>query len=59
MGTGRGGDGLGRGAGVVWTLQGAGLIRGSSMTGVRLWMLVGPIVAVGGLAVVTTALRRR
>jgi len=46
-------------AGVVWTLQGTGLIRGSSMTGVRLWILVGPIVALGGLAMVTTALRRR
>jgi hypothetical protein len=46
-------------AGVVWTLQGAGLIRGSSMTGVRLWVLVGPIVALGGLAMVTAARRRR
>jgi hypothetical protein len=46
-------------AGVVWTLQGAGLIRGSSMTGVRLWILVGPIVALGGLAIGATGLRRR
>ena len=46
-------------AGVVWTLQGAGLIRGSSMTGVRLWILVGPIVALGGLAMAVTGLRRR
>ena len=45
--------------GVVWTLQGAGLIRGSSMTGVRLWILVGPIVALGGLAMAVTGLRRR
>jgi len=46
-------------AGVVWTLQGAGLIRGSSMTGVRLWILVGPVVALGGLAMTVTGLRRR
>ena len=46
-------------AGVVWTLQGAGLIRGSSMTGVRLWILVGPIVALGGLAMAAAGLRRR
>jgi hypothetical protein len=44
---------------VVWTLQGAGLIRGSSMTGVRLWILVGPIVGLGGLAMAVTGLRRR
>jgi hypothetical protein len=46
-------------AGAVWTLQGAGLIQGSSMTGVRLWLLVGPIVALGGLAMAVTGLRSR
>jgi hypothetical protein len=46
-------------AGVVWTLQGAGLIGGSSMTGVRLWLLIGPIVALGGLALAVTGLRHR
>jgi hypothetical protein len=46
-------------AGVVWTLQGAGLIQGSSMTGVKLWLLVGPIVALGGLAMAVTGLPRR
>jgi len=39
--------------------KGPGLIRGSSMTGVRLWILVGPIVGLGGLAMAATGLRRR
>jgi hypothetical protein len=46
-------------AGVVWTLQGAGLIGGSSMTGVKLWVLIGPIVALGGLTMTVTGLRHR
>ena len=45
-------------AGVVWTLQGLGYIKGSVMTGVTLWVLIGPVVAIGGLAVTVTGLRR-
>ena len=45
-------------AGVVWTLQGLGYIRGSVMTGVTLWALIGPLIALGGLAVTVTGLRR-
>jgi hypothetical protein len=45
-------------AGVVWTLQGLGYIKGSVMTGVTLWVLIGPVVALGGLAVTVTGLRR-
>jgi hypothetical protein len=45
-------------AGVVWTLQGLGFIKGSVMTGVTLWALIGPLIAVGGLAVTVTGLRR-
>ncbi len=45
-------------AGVVWTLQGLGFIKGSVMTGVTLWALVGPLIALGGLAVTVTGLRR-
>ncbi|MCW2908900.1 MAG: hypothetical protein JWL68_3689 [Actinomycetia bacterium] len=45
-------------AGVVWTLQGLGFIKGSVMTGVTLWALIGPLVALGGLAVTVTGLRR-
>jgi hypothetical protein len=45
-------------AGVVWTLQGLGYIKGSVMTGVTLWALIGPLIALGGLAVTVTGLRR-
>ena len=45
-------------AGVVWTLQGLGFIKGSVMTGVTLWVLVGPLIALCGLAVTVTGLRR-
>ena len=45
-------------AGVVWTLQGLGFIKGSVMTGVTLWALIGPLIALGGLAMTVTGLRR-
>jgi hypothetical protein len=45
-------------AGVVWTLQGLGYIKGSVMTGVTLWVMVGPLIALCGLAVTVTGLRR-
>lgn len=45
-------------AGVVWTLQGLGFIKGSMMTGVMLWVLIGPLIALCGLAVTVTGLRR-
>ena len=45
-------------AGVVWTLQGLGFIKGSVMTGVTLWALIGPLIALSGLAVTVTGLRR-
>jgi hypothetical protein len=37
--------------GVVWALQGLDVIGGSAMSGVTLWAVVGPIVAVAGLVV--------
>ena len=46
-------------AGVIFTLQGFGDIGGSPMTGVTMWAVIGPIVAVIGLAMVITGLRRR
>ena len=46
-------------AGVVWTLQGLGYLKGSVMTGVTLWALIGPVVALGGLAMTVTGLRSR
>jgi hypothetical protein len=39
--------------GVVWTMQGLGYLGGSPMTGVTLWAVVGPVVAlIGGVIVV-------
>jgi hypothetical protein len=46
-------------AGVIFALQGFGDIGGSPMTGVSLWAVIGPIVAVIGVAVAITGLRRR
>jgi hypothetical protein len=43
--------------GVVWALQGFDVIGGSPMSGVTLWAVVGPIVAVVGLALVALGLR--
>jgi uncharacterized membrane protein len=42
-------------AGVIFTLQGIGLIKGSSMTGTTLWTVLGPIIAVVGLGLAVTA----
>ncbi|WP_152204620.1 hypothetical protein [Georgenia thermotolerans] len=44
--------------GVVWTLQGLGLLAGSPMTGVRTWAIIGPIVAVIGVVLLVAGLRR-
>jgi hypothetical protein len=46
-------------AGIIFTLQGLGDIGGSAMTGVTLWAVIGPIVAVIGLAMAVTGFRRR
>lgn len=35
--------------GAVWTLQGLGYLAGSSMTGVKIWAVIGPVVGIGGL----------
>jgi uncharacterized membrane protein HdeD (DUF308 family) len=45
--------------GVVWTLQGLGYIGDSVMSGVTLWAVVGPIVAVSGIAVAAAGFRAR
>jgi hypothetical protein len=45
--------------GALWTLQGLGYVGGSAMTGVRLWAVVGPVVALAGLAVAVRGARRR
>ncbi len=46
-------------AGVVWTLQGLGLVGGSFMTGASIWAVIGPVTALAGVAVAATGRRRR
>lgn len=44
--------------GAVWTLQGLGYLGGSVMTGVTLWAVVGPCVALVGLLVAVAGGRK-
>lgn len=45
--------------GVTWTLQGIDVMQGSAMSGVTLWAVVGPIVALVGLVVLGVGIARR
>lgn len=45
--------------GVLWTLQGLGLVGGSAMSGETVWAIVGPVVAVAGLVAIVLGLRAR
>ena len=45
--------------GTLWTLQGLDVVGGSAMSGVTLWAIVGPIVAVVGLVLAILGARRR
>jgi hypothetical protein len=45
--------------GLLWTLQGAGVVGGSFMTGQRMWLVIGIIVAVVGLVLGFLGLRPR
>ena len=47
------------GVGLVWTLQGLGILRGSVMSGSSLWATIGPIVLVVGLILIGIAIARR
>lgn len=44
--------------GVLFTLQGLGYVGGSAMSGVTLWAVLGPIIAVVGLVLVVIGARR-
>jgi hypothetical protein len=44
--------------GALWTLQGLGVMGGSVMSGVTLWAVLGPVVAVAGLVLLWRGLRR-
>ena len=45
--------------GLVWTLQGAGVLPGSFMTGSRLWLVIGLVCVIGGGALLWRAVRGR
>ncbi|KJL40390.1 hypothetical protein [Microbacterium trichothecenolyticum] len=45
--------------GLVWTLQGVGVLQGSAMTGSTLWATIGPIVLVVGLVLIGIGIARR
>jgi membrane-associated protease RseP (regulator of RpoE activity) len=36
--------------GLLWALQGAGMVGGSPMTGQRVWLVIGIVAALAGLA---------
>ncbi|GAA4974346.1 hypothetical protein GCM10025331_80790 [Actinoplanes utahensis] len=43
--------------GAVWTLQGLGVLGGSSMTGDTTWALIGPVAALLGAALIVAGFR--
>jgi len=45
-------------AGVIWALQGFGVIGGSFMSGNSVWAVIGPVVAAAGLAAVAVGVLR-
>jgi hypothetical protein len=45
--------------GVGWTLQGIDVMKGSAMSGVTLWAVVGPIVAIAGVVLLGVGFSRR
>ncbi|WP_432968406.1 hypothetical protein [Dactylosporangium sp. CA-233914] len=45
-------------AGAVWTLQGLGVLGGSAMSGVTMWAIIGPLVAIAGLVLLLRGARR-
>jgi hypothetical protein len=46
-------------AGVVFTLQGVGVLGGSVMSGVTYWAVAGPVIALAGLVLAVIGLRDR
>ncbi|HKA13298.1 MAG TPA: hypothetical protein VKI99_22805 [Candidatus Dormibacteraeota bacterium] len=45
--------------GLIWVLQGADVIRGSFMSGQKLWLGIGIVVAIAGLGLGYLALGQR
>jgi len=44
-------------AGAVFTLQGIGVLGGSSMSGSTTWAILGPVIAVAGLVIYARSTR--
>jgi hypothetical protein len=44
--------------GLLFTLQGLGVVGGSAMSGSALWAVLGPIIAIIGIVLVALGLRR-
>jgi hypothetical protein len=44
--------------GILWALQGFGVVGGSPMSNTTTWSIIGPIVALIGIALAFSALRR-
>ncbi|WP_159606652.1 hypothetical protein [Agromyces humi] len=45
--------------GLLFTLQGLGVVGGSAMSGSTLWAVLGPIIAIVGIVLVVLGLRKR
>lgn len=45
--------------GLLWALQGFGVVGGSPMSNTTTWSIIGPIVVVIGVALTVLAFRRR
>ena len=44
-------------AGIVFTLQGVGVLGGSVMSGITFWAVAGPVIALAGLILTVIGLR--
>jgi hypothetical protein len=45
-------------AGVIFALQGFGVVGGSMMSGSSLWAVLGPLIALAGLLAIVAGIRR-
>ena len=45
--------------GALWTLQGAGVLGGSFMTGSRLWLIIGVVALIAGIGLLVRTFRGR
>ena len=44
--------------GLVWTLQGLDIVKGSFMSGAKLWLAIGLLIGIGGLFLLNSGVRR-